>query len=67
MMSLYGNDTAFTLTSTSTAESQYLCFYYGKTGGSGSSTPEEIQIQLVEVMINEGSTTLPYQPYLDWK
>ena len=58
-----GNDTALTLTSTSTAESQYLCFYYGKTGGSDSSTPEEIQAQLAEVMINEGSTALPYEPY----
>ena len=58
-----GSSDALILTSTSTAESQYLCFYYGKTGGSDSSTPEEIQAQLAEVMINEGSTPLPYQPY----
>ena len=61
-----GDDTALTLTSTSTAESQYLCFYYAKTGGSGSSTPEEIQAQLAEVMINEGSIALPYEPYEEW-
>ena len=61
-----GSSAALTATSTSGADSAYLCVYYGKSGGSDSSTPEELQAQLDELMVNEGVTALPYQPYYDW-
>ena len=56
-------NTGLIITSTSTSDSRYLCFYYAKTGGSDSNTSAEISSQLAEVMINEGSTPLPYEPY----
>lgn len=62
-----GGNNYLTATSTSDVDSQYLCLYYAKSGGSESSTEAEIQAQLAEIMINEGSTALPYAPYLDWQ
>lgn len=69
-MPIYGyivDSSGTTITSTSDTDSAYIALFYAKIGGSGSSTPEEIQSCLNTLMVNVGSTALPYEPYLDWQ
>lgn len=51
------------MSSTSSADSVFMVLYYAKHGGADSSTQAEIAAQLAEIMVNEGSTAKPYEPY----
>lgn len=54
------NDNATSLTITTSNNANYLCVYYYS---SSSDTKTEQQI-LDSIMINEGSTPLPYEPHI---
>lgn len=59
----YDPEQAYILTAQSGADSEYLLIYYAKHAGNDSSTAEEISASLASMMVNEGSTALPYEPY----